>query len=157
MLDPWVTLASRMATQYNYTHAARRLLGDAITLWGHGARDTAAHLAGLSAECALKSVLIGLRLVAAGTDGQIGAKSRNVRVHIDKLFAEFQTVLQGRSGAAYAKLLPASQSPPFHDWLVEHRYVADRQFSNDAFVRWMWAAIVISKILNEAERNLEAQ
>jgi len=48
---------------------------------------------------------------------------------------------------------------PFHDWLVDHRYVADRQFLSHAIERWMWAAIVISNILNEAERKVprEAQ
>jgi hypothetical protein len=136
-----------MSVQYSYTHAAKRLLSDAVVLWAGGARETAVHLAGLSAECALKSVLVGLGLVAVGTDGQI--TNRSLRLHIDKLFGQFQTLLQGHQGAMYAALLPQ----PFHDWLVDHRYVADRQFSSQAFERWMWAAIVISKILNEAERK----
>ena len=146
-----------MSVQYSYTHAAKRLISDAVALWVGGARETAVHLAGLSAECALKSVLVGLGLVRVGTDGQIA--DRSLRVHIDKLFGQFQTLLQGRQGAAYAALLPTPVPQPFHDWLVDHRYVADRQFSSHAFERWMWAAIVISKILNEAERKVprEAQ
>jgi hypothetical protein len=145
-----------MSAQYSYTHAAKRLLSDAVALWAGGSRETATHLAGLSAECALKSVLVGLKLVTAGADGQIprGSTTTPVRVHIDKLFGQFQVALQGHQGAAYAALLPASvPQQPFHDWLVDHRYVADQQLSSQAFERWMWAAIVISKILDEAERK----
>ncbi|HEX2690620.1 MAG TPA: hypothetical protein VHN14_28585 [Kofleriaceae bacterium] len=97
-------------------------------------------------------MLVGLGLVLVGTDGQIA--NRSLRLHIDKLFGQFQTLLQGHQGAAYAALLPASVPQPFHDWLVDHRYAADRQFSSHALERWMWAAIVISKILNEAERKI---
>jgi hypothetical protein len=149
-----------MAVQYNYTHAAKRLMSDADTLWSGGTRETAAHLAGLSAECALKSVLIGLGLAAAGPDGQINntdkKKNEKQRVHINKLFEEFQAQLQGRSGAAYLAMLPTTL-PPFHDWLVDHRYVADQQLLPVAFERWMSAARDISKLLTEAERNGEAQ
>jgi hypothetical protein len=141
-----------MSVQYSYTHAARRLMADAVALWAGGARENAAHLAGLSAECALKSVLVGLRLVPVGTDGQI-PRAAKPRTHIDKLFGQFQTMLQGHQGAAYAARLPVPVPQPFHDWMVDHRYVADGQFSPDALERWMWAAIVISKILNEAERK----
>ncbi|TMQ13422.1 MAG: hypothetical protein E6J90_26335 [Deltaproteobacteria bacterium] len=146
-----------MSVQYSYTHAAKRLISDAVVLWVSGARETAVHLAGLSAECALKSVLVGLGLVPVGTDGQI--VTRSLRLHIDKLFGQFQTLLQGHQGAAYAALLPTPVPQPFHDWLVDHRYVADRQFLPHTFERWMWAAIVISKILSEAERKVprEAQ
>src|SRR5260221_30520 len=86
-----------MSVQYNYTHAATRLLSDAVALWPTGSREVAAHLAGLSAECVLKSVLVGTRLVAPDIDGQIPRASRNrrVRVHIDQLFGEFQAQLSG--------------------------------------------------------------
>jgi hypothetical protein len=102
-------------------------------------------------------VLVGLGLVPVGPDGQI--VTRPLRLHIDKLFGQFQTLLQGHQGAAYAALLPTPVPQPFHDWLVDHRYVADRQFLPHTFERWMWAAIVISKILSEAERKVprEAQ
>ncbi|HEY0484435.1 MAG TPA: hypothetical protein VGD37_43240 [Kofleriaceae bacterium] len=122
-----------MSVQYSYTHAAKRLMSDAVALWVEGARETAAHLAGLSAECALKSVLVGLGHVPVGADGQIA--NRALRLHIDKLFGQFQTLLQGRQGAAYAALLPTPVPQPFHDWLVDHRYVADGQFSSQAFER----------------------
>ncbi|HET7499867.1 MAG TPA: hypothetical protein VFK02_02660 [Kofleriaceae bacterium] len=100
-----------MSVQYSYTHAARRLLSDAVALWVGGARETAVHLAGLSAECALKSVLVGLGLAPAATDGQIIPNRSPFRVHIDKLFGQFQSALQGRQGAAYAALLPMPVRP----------------------------------------------
>src|SRR5438445_3524577 len=123
-----------MSVQYSYTHAAKRLISDAVGLWMGGSRETAVHLAGLSAECALKSVLVGLGLVPAGTDGQIANRSP-LRLHINQLFGQFQTILQGHRGAAYAALLPTPVPQPFHDWLVDHRYVADRQLSLHAFER----------------------
>lgn len=138
-----------MSVQYSYTHAAKRQIREAVGLWKGGARETAAHLAGLSAECALKSVLVGLGVLAAGSDGQI--TERKLRLHIDKLFGQFQMLLHGHRGAAYAALLPSLVPQPFHDWLVDHRYLADRQLSTEVFERWMWAAIVISKLLDEAE------
>jgi hypothetical protein len=146
-----------MPFQYSYTHAAKRLLSDAVSLWVVGAQETAVHLAGLSAECALKSVLVGLGLVPVGIDGQI--PNHPLRLHIHKLFGQFQTLLQGRQGAAYAALLPTPVPQPFHDWLVDHRYIANGQLSSPAIERWMWAAIVVSKILSEAERKVprEAQ
>jgi hypothetical protein len=148
-----------MPVQYNYTHAATRLLADAMGLWARGSREVAVHLAGLSAECVLKSVLIGMGLVAAGLDGQIpgGPANRHLRVHIDKLFGEFQAQLKGRRGAVYAAMLPAALPPPFDGWLVDHRYVADAQLSSTELDRWMWAAVAVSKVLQEALLYSEAQ
>jgi hypothetical protein len=91
-----------MPVQYNYTHAAKRLISDAVALWSCGARENAVHLAGLSAECALKSILIGLGIVPVGADGQV--TNKKYWIHIDKLFGEFQTSLQGHRGLVYASL-----------------------------------------------------
>lgn len=148
-----------MPVQYNYTHAATRLLSDAVTLWPRGSREVAAHLAGLSAECVLKSVLVGIGLVATDINGQIprAPRNRGIRVHIDQLFGEFRAQLAGRRGAVYAALLPATLPPAFDDWLVDYRYVAHAQLSNADLERWMWAAIAIAKILHEAVRCGEAQ
>jgi hypothetical protein len=73
------------------------------------------------------------------------------------LFSEFATQLQGRSGVAYGALLPTPHAPPFHDWMVDHRYVSDAQLADETLERWMWAAIAISKLLAVAIDNGEAQ
>jgi hypothetical protein len=104
----------------------------------------------------LKSILVGLELVEVDLQGQI-ARNQPGRVHIDKLFGQFQAHLSGRRGATYAGLLPVYSPSPFHDWMVDHRYVADHQFSTEALKRWMWAALVVSKVLREAENNGDAQ
>jgi len=143
--------------RYNYTHAARRLMADAVVLWIHGTQETAAHLAGLSAECALKSILVGLGVVEPGADGQLGLLNRPLRTHIDRLWGEFQAQLQGRGGSAYLKLLPVGVPPPFDSWRVEHRYVAQRQLAPHDLERWMWVAIAISRVLEVAADQKEAQ
>jgi hypothetical protein len=132
-----------MSVSYHYTDSADRLLADAVQLWAHGSQESAAHLAGLSAECMLKSILVGLRVVTTGADGQIPRipTNKKVRVHIDLLWTEFLNSLGGRVGAAYLPLLPASN--PFYDWLVDHRYIAANQLTSEQMLRWTWAAIVL--------------
>jgi hypothetical protein len=143
-----------MAVQYNYSHAARRSVADAFALWTQGAHETAAHLAGLSAECVLKSILVGLGHAPVAADGQL---TRPWLLHIDKLWNQFQSNLTGRSGAVYVGLLPATVPAPFHDWRVEHRYIANAQLSHEDLERWMWTAIVLRELLNEAASRGEAQ
>src|SRR5262249_45629854 len=141
-------------SMYNYTHSARRLLTDAFALWSHGTRESAAHLCGLAAECALKSILIGLGVVVPTADGQV---PQGWRTHIDRAWGQFQMNLQGHRGAAYAALLPATVPPPFDGWLVNHRYIAMGQLAQDDLERWMWAAIAVSQVLDVAVGNTEAQ
>jgi hypothetical protein len=143
-----------MAVQYNYSDAARRLVNDAFALWTQGTHETATHLAGLSAECVLKSILAGLRHAPVTADGQL---TKPWLRHIDKLWNEFQSALTGRSGAVYVGLLPATVPAPFHDWRVDYRYVAAAQLPPEDLERWMWTAIVLRELLNEATSRGEAQ
>jgi hypothetical protein len=139
---------------YNYTHSSRRLLGDAFSLWTHGTRESAAHLAGLAAECALKSILVGLGVIAPAGDGQV---PQAYRTHVDRAWGQFQMALQGHRGAAYIALLPTSVPPPFDGWQVNHRYIAAGRLVQEDLERWMWAAIAVSQVLNVAVNNTEAQ
>lgn len=151
-----------MPVHYNYTHAAKRLVADAFALWTHGTHETAAHLAGLSSECALKSILVGLGVVVVTGDGQIESPkiargNKSLRVHIDKLWGEFQSSLTGRSGAVYVGLLPASVPMPYDGWLVDHRYIASAQLTEEDLERWMWVAIMCREVLQEAASRGQAQ
>jgi hypothetical protein len=139
---------------YNYTHAARRLVGDAFALWSHGTRESAAHLAGLAAECALKSILIGLGVIAPAADGQV---PQAYRTHVDRAWGQFQMALQGRRGAAYLAMLPTSVMTAFDGWRVNHRYIAAGRLVPEDLERWMWAAISVSQVLDVAVNNTEAQ
>jgi hypothetical protein len=151
-----------MPIQYSYTDAAKRLVADAVVLWAQGTRETASHLAGLSAECALKSILVGLRVVAVRTDGQLekpklAPANQPFRVHIDKLWAELLSHLKGRTGAAYVNLLPGEVPGPYDGWSVDHRYVASTQLREEDLERWTWAAIVLRDVLQVAVGRGEAQ
>ena len=151
-----------MSVRYNYTDAAMRLVSDAVVLWSQGTRETAAHLAGLSAECSLKSILVGLGLVVVTNDGQIAPPkvvrtNRLVRVHINPLWGEFQSRLAGHSGAVYVGLLPASVPAPFDGWSVDHRYVGTAELADEDMERWLWAAIVLRDVLQNAVSRGEAQ
>jgi hypothetical protein len=139
---------------YNYTHSSHRLLADALALWSHGTWESAAHLGGLAAECALKSILIGLGVVVPAADGQVPQAWRS---HIDRVWGQFQMTLHGHRGAAYLVLLPTAVPPPFDGWQVNHRYIATGQLAQDDLERWMWAAIAVSHVLDVAVRNTEAQ
>lgn len=143
-----------MAVQYNYSDAARRLVNDAFTLWTQGKHETAEHLAGLSAECVLKSILVGLGHAPVAADGQL---KKPWLLHIDKLWNEFQSALAGPSGAVYVGLLPAIVPPPFHGWRVDYRYIAAAQLPHEDLERWMWTAIVLRELLHEAASREEAQ
>lgn len=142
-----------MPLRYSYTDAADRLLEDAVVLWMKGRHESAAHLAGLSAECMLKSIFIGLGAAVPGLDGQFPRSNatKNVRAHVDKLWGELTSLLQGHSGAAYLQELPAGD--PYLDWLVDHRYVAASQLSEEQLFRWTWAAVVLRVKLFEVARN----
>lgn len=151
-----------MPVQYSYTDAATRLVADAFALWAHGTRETAAHLAGLSAECTLKSILVGRGVLVVKADGsleqpKLAPTNKPWKVHINKLWSEFQAHLGGHGGAAYVALLPAEVPAPYDDWEVDHRYVAARQLDGDAMERWMWAAIVLRGVLAHAASRGEAQ
>lgn len=143
----------------SFTHSAERLLEDALALWMQGRQETATHLAGLSAECALKSIFVGLGVVSVDHLGEIPKTPANKtkRVHIDRLWGEFRAALSGHAGAAYVALLPpdvvrnGAREAPFHGWRVEHRYVAHAQLSADDLEQWMWTAIAVKSVLETAK------
>lgn len=108
-----------MATHFR--EAAQRHYGDATQLLSLGRLGGADHLYGLSAECALKAILVGLRVLPADGPPQ---KSR-YRKHINELWAEFALYMGTQGRSAYA--LPAQS--PFDDWGVEQRYEGDAAFT----------------------------
>ena len=140
-----------MTVRYSYSNAARRLVRDSWTLWEHRSPETATHLAGLSAECALKSILAGLGVLTLGPDGQLDDwKNWGVHIREDKarktqLWSEFHAALSGHAGRAFVALVPPATPAPFDGWRVSHRYVADRQLQPEDMEQWMWAAIAIGK------------
>ncbi|MEV7596635.1 hypothetical protein AB0O91_04525 [Kitasatospora sp. NPDC089797] len=77
------------------------------------------HLAGISAECALKAILIDfLGSQDNGNKAPMHPKTGN-HGHVDKLWPQLAQLAQGRVGAA---LLPLIAHNPFAGWKVDHRY-----------------------------------
>lgn len=112
----------------DYGDAAHRHWEDAHYLLTDGRLANADHLFGLSAECALKAVMLalGMKLKASGApeDQRYG--------HIDNLWDEFGSFVSSRGGARYAALIAPHPNPFFPTWKVNQRYDARSVFSASA-------------------------
>lgn len=75
------------------------------------------HLFGLSAECSLKAVMLGLGM-AVKSDGAPADKGH--RVHMPELWAAFQSFAQGQLASRY--LEPLDKQNLFADWEIDQRY-----------------------------------
>lgn len=102
----------------DFRDAAERHWEDAEYLSADTRTANADHLYGLSAECALKAVMLALGM-AIRPDG--APDDRRHRVHIKQLWNEFISFAHSRSGARYASRL-AHVPNPFMDWDVNQRY-----------------------------------
>ncbi len=103
----------------DYRDAAARHFEDANHLHSMGRWANADHLFGLSAECALKAVMLalGMRMNPKKPD----KPEARYAVHIDKLWMQFPAFASGRQAAKYAALMEP-QSNPFQSWDVNQRY-----------------------------------
>jgi hypothetical protein len=102
----------------DFRDAAERHWDDAACLFSDNRPANADHLFGLSAECALKAVMVGLRM-ALLQDG--APQERQHRVHINELWDEFVNFAQGRGGSRYVVAI-TGVSNPFSDWDASQRY-----------------------------------
>ena len=101
----------------NYREAAVRHFVDGDTL-GSGLRHpNADQLYGLSAECSLKAVMVGLGMQ---TTRKGAPKDRAHKVHMPELWMAFQSFAEGRLASRY--LEPLAHLNPFDDWRVDQRY-----------------------------------
>jgi hypothetical protein len=102
----------------DFQAAARRHFDDGSYLHAGGRVATADHLYGISVECSLKAVLLGL-----GHPQSIrGDWPDGYKDHIDVLWTKFQTDTAGLWDAKYlAYLAPGN---PFDTWLPRQRYWA---------------------------------
>jgi len=103
----------------DFKDASARHLEDAESLLAPPLRReaNADHLFGLSAECSLKAVMLGLGMTVTPT----GAPAdRGHKVHMPELWAAFQSFAMGQLASRY--LEPLDKQNPFADWDVEQRY-----------------------------------
>jgi len=118
----------------DFLDAAQRHWDDAELLLTQDRLATADHLLGISAECALKAVMVALGM---GLNARGAPKAREHMVHIDGLWAAFQSFAQGRMGARYIE--PLEPGHPFGDWSPGQRYWNRSRFT-DSRVDQHWSA-----------------
>lgn len=102
----------------DYRDAAERHWEDAGCLLADNRAANADHLFGLSAECALKAMMMGLGMPLR-PDG--APKESRHRVHINDLWDEFVSFASSRGGARCTTYVDGI-SNPFDDWNVAQRY-----------------------------------
>ena len=104
----------------DFRDAHRRHWHDAELLFKHQRWANADQLYGLSAECGLKAVMVGLGMV-----GPQGAPPQRYRKHVNELWPQFVTFVSGPSTSNY--VLPEGR--PFDDWSITDRYAHRKGFT----------------------------
>jgi hypothetical protein len=99
----------------DYDHAAQRHWDDATLLLAAQRLPNADQLFGLSAECALKAIMLPLGMKMKGDKPEDKKHG-----HIDCLWDEFISFVNSRNGAKYAASLHSRN--PFSGWRVHQRY-----------------------------------
>jgi len=127
-------------------HGGRRHWGDAGYLLADQRLPNADQLFGLSAECALKAVMVGLGM-ALRADGAPDAKRH--RVHINELWDEFLTFASNRGGARYSAHL-TTVSSPFVDWDVGQRYAPSSTIMANQVQEHQAGTLLTQQCLNAA-------
>ncbi|MDY7228640.1 hypothetical protein [Hyalangium rubrum] len=108
----------------NFRKALDRHWTDADSLDRAKRLANADHLFGISAECALKAVMIAL---GAPTNSDGDLSNADHQKHINTLWSNFRIFAQGPHGARYAAKLGSIN--PFKDWHVIQRYFGDEHFT----------------------------
>lgn len=111
----------------DFRDAAKRHFEDAELLLTHECFANADHIFGLSAECALKTVMLALGM-SVTPDGV--PLDRGHKVHMPELWAAFQSFAGGRLASRY--LEPLDKSNPFADWGIDQRYWRSASINSNA-------------------------
>lgn len=130
----------------DFLGAAKRHWCDAEHLLMDQRLPNADQLFGLSAECALKAVMVGLSM-ALRPDGAPDA--RRHRVHIDELWDEFLTFAANRGGARYSVHLTTVNNP-FSDWDVGQRYASGATILKNKVEKHQAGALLAQQCLTAA-------
>jgi hypothetical protein len=132
----------------DFRDAAERHWEDAGHLLEDARLANADHLFGLSAECALKAVMLGLGMKLK----KDGKPEKPYTVHINLLWDEFITFASDRSGAHYATRMTGI-SNPFDDWDVNQRYDNRASITVKVVVSHQQAAETTKQVLETAVFN----
>jgi hypothetical protein len=107
----------------NYRDAAVRHYLDGDALLRGRSFPNADQVYGLSAECSLKVVMVGLGMQ---TTKKGAPKDHAHKVHMPELWMAFQSFAEGRLASRY--LEPLAHLNPFDDWSVDQRYWGSSAF-----------------------------
>jgi hypothetical protein len=106
----------------NFGEAAKRHWNDALLLQEVKRLANADQLYGLSAECALKEIMVHWG-ATVNPEGDFADK-KNWK-HMKELWDEFQMFAAGRRGARGLSALAKFGTNPFSDWQLGQRYLRD--------------------------------
>lgn len=128
-----------MPVQEDFSNAADRYWSDANTLHQSGRFATADHLFGISAECALKAIILKL----TGTSSLPG----RYKIHLPKIWDEFIAYRPLTGIHPYAGMLGPNL---FSGWDVGDRYGHDSQFPAPRATSHRAASLQANKVLEQA-------
>jgi len=130
----------------DFRDAAERHWEDARYLVADARLANADQLFGLTAECALKSIMLGLGM-------KMHPKNPNrpedpYAVHINKLWDQFVTFAHNRDGMHYSRSMVVDN--PFVDWDVNQRYSNRGKISKETVDKHRDGAELVRGVLEGA-------
>lgn len=128
-----------MPVPEDFANAADRYWLDANSLHQTGRLATADHLFGVSAECALKAVMVKL-------SGKTSLP-RKYKIHLPFIWDEFVAYIPLSGIHPYASMLPSNL---FTGWDVGDRYGHDTQFTAPRIATHRAASLQANKVLEKA-------
>lgn len=109
-----------------FAAAHRRHWDDAQLLFDNCRWPNADQLYGFSAECGLKAIMVGEKMMPVDDTGK---PEEEFRKHIDKFWRIFRNKMKGRREWAYLRQLPIGE--PFADWSTNDRYASGGCFDEN--------------------------
>jgi hypothetical protein len=131
----------------DFWDAHERHWEDAELLQKEERLPNADHLYGLSAECGLKALMVGMGLAV----GPRGSVPREYRSHIDQLWDKFRTWADQQRYSGYANALPREN--PFEDWSVDQRYCHRSDFQSQSVARHRQGAQAVRGLVRAARQD----
>ena len=137
-----------MGYSADFHDAHLRHWDDAECLFEDSRWANADQLYGLSAECGLKAVMLGLGMPV----GRYGEPTQpKYKQHVNILWPTFRTFVSGRNGIQYLNLLPPSN--PFTRWSITDRYASGHHFTSTGVNRHRMAACKVIRMVQQVKRD----
>lgn len=132
--------------QSDFFDSHNRHLSDARRLYGLQRWANADHLFGLAAECGLKRLMIAFGIK---TDND-GTPEGKYKIHINKLWSEYEAVRTGHSQGVRYTLSPTN---PFHRWDISDRYGSQSNFDQKRVDQHRLGAEEVDRLIKQARKD----